>query len=98
MSEDGVWDTIFLHQYFFNPIVHAERLRTAYRTHAATVLSRHSGQCPIKEEAETAKCIAQHPILISESTQSRIDGRISAELVDTVRVKGRDEPMRMYAI
>src|SRR5262249_25338658 len=36
----------------------------------------------------------EHPIVISEVTQKRIDTTISSFLIDTVRVKGCDEPMR----
>lgn len=39
-----------------------------------------------------------HSILIAESTQSALGNEIPAVLVETVRIKGRDEPLKIYAI
>ena len=39
-----------------------------------------------------------HSILLSESTQNALGNEIPTVLIDNVRVKGRDIPMRIYAI
>jgi class 3 adenylate cyclase len=39
----------------------------------------------------------KHSILMSETTQQRLEGCVPTTLVDTVMVKGRNEPLRLYA-
>jgi len=40
---------------------------------------------------------AEHPVLLSGSTQVHLGGGISTTLVDTVAVKGQSEPLQIYA-
>jgi adenylate cyclase len=39
-----------------------------------------------------------HSILVTDSTKSALGSEIPATLVDTVRIKGRDAPLKIYAI
>lgn len=38
------------------------------------------------------------PILLSNDTNKRLGGKLQTELVDTVRVRGKDDPMEIYGL